>query len=280
MALKKFRPTTPGQRWKALSDYEELSTKKNDPPKSLVQALRKSGGRNNTGRVTARHRGGGHKRKYRIIDFKRNRDGVDAEVLSIQYDPNRSARIALLKYPDNELKFILAPNGLKVGEQLRSGTGSEPKTGNALPIKEIPDGTFIHNIELTKGRGGQMARSAGSYAIVMAKDGEMAHLKLPSGEVRLVRSDCRATIGQVGNTNHENMSWGKAGRTRWLGWRPSSRAVVKNPVDHPMGGGEGRTSGGRHPCSKTGQAAKGLRTRKRSKTTNKFIIQRRKIKKK
>ncbi len=278
MAIKTYKPTTPGQRWKTASNFEELTSKKTAAPKYLLEALPKSGGRNNAGRVTARHRGGGHKRKYRIIDFKRNKFGINAIVDSIQYDPNRSANIALLKYDDNELRFIIAPNGVKVGEVLRAGSGSEQKPGNSLPIKEISDGTFIHNIELTKGRGGQMARSAGAYAIVMAKDGDMAHLKLPSGEVRLVRSDCSATVGQVGNAMHSQISWGKAGRSRWLGWRPSSRAVVKNPVDHPMGGGEGRSSGGRHPCSRNGQAAKGLRTRKRSKVTNKYIIQRRKTK--
>ncbi|MFT5206492.1 MAG: large subunit ribosomal protein L2 [Candidatus Omnitrophota bacterium] len=278
MAIKTYKPTTPGQRWKTASDFEELTSKKTAAPKYLLEPLPKKGGRNNAGRVTARHRGGGHKRKYRIIDFKRKKYGMKATVDSIQYDPNRSANIALLKYEDDEMRFIIAPNGVKVGDVLQSGSGSEQKPGNALPIKEISDGTFIHNIELTRGRGAQMARSAGTYAIVMAKDGEMAHLKLPSGEVRLVRSDCSATVGQVGNAIHSKISWGKAGRSRWLGWRPSSRAVVKNPVDHPMGGGEGRSSGGRHPCSKNGQSAKGLRTRKRSKVTNKYIIQRRKTK--
>lgn len=278
MGIKTFRPTTPTLRWKAISDFKELTPKGKKPEKKLTEALRNSGGRNNRGRVTARHRGGGHKRRYRLIDFKRDKTGVQGQVIAIEYDPNRSARIALVEYQDQERRYILAPQGLLVGSKIQSGSGCEPQLGNALPIKEIPAGTQIHNIELRMGKGGQMARSAGSYAVVMAKDKNVAHLKLPSGEVRLVHADCIATVGQVGNTDHENESWGKAGRSRWLGWRPSSRAVVKNPVDHPMGGGEGKSSGGRHPCSRRGQYAKGLKTRKRSKVTNKFIIQRRKNK--
>ena len=275
MPMKTYRPVTPTLRWKATSDFKELSPKGKKPEKSLTEALRKTSGRNNQGRVTARHRGGGHKRRYRLIDFKRNKFDAVGEVISIEYDPNRSARIALVQYEDKEKRYILAPNGLQRGDKVASGSGIEPNVGNCMPIKEIPAGTFIHNIELRRGKGGQMARSAGAYATVMAKDQDKAHLKLPSGEIRLVHSACFATVGQVGNIEHENQSWGKAGRSRWLGWRPTSRAVVKNPVDHPMGGGEGKSSGGRHPCSRSGQFAKGLQTRKRSKNTNKFIIQRR-----
>jgi large subunit ribosomal protein L2 len=244
----------------------------------LTEIIKKTGGRNSAGRVTARHRGGGHKQKYRFIDFKRDKRGVIGQVISIEYDPNRSSRIALVEYPDKERRYIIAPVGVKVGSTVEAGSGIEPQIGNSLPIREIPAGTLIHNVELTAGRGGQMARSAGCYAIVMANEGEMAHLKMPSGEVRLVRAVNYATVGQVGNIEHENQSWGKAGRSRWLGWRPSSRAVAKNPVDHPMGGGEGKSSGGRHPCSRSGQYSKGLKTRQRSKSTNRFIIQRRKRK--
>lgn len=279
MGIKTFRPVTPTLRFKAISDFAELTNKNERPPKNLTEALRRSGGRNNTGRVTSRRRGGGHQRRYRIIDFKRDKVGVVGTILSIQYDPNRSARIALVEYADKEKRFILAPLGLKKGDTIQAGNGLEPTVGNAMPIQEIPAGTFIHNIELRRGTGGQMARSAGSYAIVMAKDAGMAHLKMPSGEVRLVRAECYATVGQVGNIEHENQSWGKAGRSRWLGWRPASRAVAKNPVDHPMGGGEGKSSGGRHPCNERGQYAKGLKTRKRSKASNKFIIQHRNVKK-
>lgn len=275
MPLKNFRPTTPTLRWQVISDFSEIRPKNKKPEKNLTLALRKTGGRNSAGRATSRHRGGGHKRRYRLIDFKRDKFGVSGEVRAIEYDPNRSARIALVEYEDKERRYILAPQGLKVGDRIQSGSGIEPNLGNCLPIKEIPAGTFIHNIELNRGRGGQMARSAGSYAIIMGKDRDMAHLKMPSGEVRLVRSDCLATVGQVGNVDHENLSWGKAGRSRWLGWRPSSRAVAKNPVDHPMGGGEGKSSGGRHPCGASGQKAKGLKTRKRSKITNRYIIMRR-----
>ncbi len=274
MPVKTFNPTTPTLRHKAISDFSEL-TKGARPQGSLMEAKRRLGGRNNTGRVTARRRGPGHKRYYRIIDFRRNRTDAPAVVKSIEYDPNRSARIALVEYPDKELRYILAPHGLKQGDKVQAGSGIEPQVGNCLPIREIPAGTFIHNIELYEGRGGQMARSAGAYAIVMAKDGEMAHLKLPSGEVRLVRLNCVATVGQVGNIEHENESWGKAGRSRWLGWRPASRAVAKNPVDHPMGGGEGKSSGGRQACNRWGLLAKGLHTRKKSKQSNRYIVQRR-----
>jgi len=275
MPLKFYRPVTPTLRWQAISDFSDIEPKNKRPEKKLVETLHKKGGRNNMGRITSRGKGGGHKRKYRIIDFKRAKDGVKGKVAAIEYDPNRSARIALIEYADKEKCYILHPVGLKVGDVIESGSGLEPNLGNCMPIGEIPEGTFIHNIEFFPGKGAQIARSAGSYAILMAKDGGYAHIKLPSGEVRLVPINCRATIGQVGNIEYENYSWGKAGRTRWRGWRPLSRAVVMNPVDHPMGGGEGKSSGGRHPCSPWGQIAKGLKTRKRSKTTNKFIVVRR-----
>ena len=278
MPVKTYRPVTPTLRWKATSDFKDLSPKGKKPEKKLTEALRHTSGRNNQGRVTARHRGGGHKRRYRIIDFKRDKRGVAGNVVAIEYDPNRSARIALVQYEDQEKRYILAPQGMKVGARVEAGSGIEPNLGSALPIREIPAGTFVHNIELRQGRGGQMARSAGAYATVMAKVKDKAHLKLPSGEIRLVHADCYATVGQVGNIEHENQSWGKAGRSRWLGWRPTSRAVAKNPVDHPMGGGEGKSSGGRHPSSRSGQYAKGLKTRRRSKVTNKFILQRRNVK--
>jgi large subunit ribosomal protein L2 len=275
MGTKTFRPTTPTRRFLALPDYTELEPKGKAPEKKLTEALRKTSGRNNSGRITARHRGGGFKKKYRIIDFKRDKVGVPGHVIAIEYDPNRSARIALVEYEDKEKRYILAPQGLKMKQKIEAGSGLEPELGYCMPLSEVPAGTFVHNIELIPGRGGQMARSAGAYAILMAKDGDYAHLKLPSGEVRLVRHQCRATIGQVGNIEHENESWGKAGRSRWLGWRPTSRAVAKNPVDHPMGGGEGKASGGRQPSSRSGQKAKGLKTRKRSKMTNRYILKRR-----
>lgn len=275
MPIKTYRPVTSTLRWQEVSDYSDIQPKGKKPEKNLLEPIKRTGGRNSYGRVTARHRGGGHKKMYRIVDFRRDKHGMAATVVSIEYDPNRSARIALVQYEDKEKRYILAPEGLKLNQKVLSGAGIEPVLGNALPIREIPAGTFIHNIELRQGQGGVMARSAGSYAIIMAKDGDYAHLKMPSGEIRLVRADCYATVGQVGNVEHENLSWGKAGRSRWYGWRPSSRAVVKNPVDHPMGGGEGRSSGGRHPCSEKGQKAKGLRTRRRSKNTNKYIIMRR-----
>jgi len=275
MGIKTYRPTTHTLRWQEISDFSEIQPKGKKPEKNLLEPIKRTGGRNSYGRVTARRRGGGHKKMYRIIDFRRNKLGIGGTVVSVEYDPNRSARIALVKYDDQEKRYILAPDGIKLNARVQSGTGIEPVVGNCLPIREIPAGTFVHNVELVRGKGGQMARSAGAYAIVMAKDGEYAHLKLPSGEVRLVRSENFATVGQVGNVDHENLSWGKAGRSRWYGWRPASRAVVKNPVDHPMGGGEGRSSGGRHPCSRSGQKAKGLKTRKRSKITNKYIVMRR-----
>jgi large subunit ribosomal protein L2 len=274
MAIRKLKPNTPGTRFMSISSFEEIT--KDTPEKSLTAPIKKSGGRNNLGRVTSRHRGGGHKRNYRIIDFKRNKPGVPAKVFSIEYDPNRTSRIALLHYADGEKRYILAPNGLKVGDQVQSGPGSEIKVGNALPIKELPVGSFIHNVELKPGKGGQLGRSAGTAIQLMAKEGKLAQLKMPSGEVRMVSVTCLATYGTVGNSDHENISLGKAGRSRWKGIRPHVRGVAMNPVDHPMGGGEGKTSGGGHPVSPWGQKAKGLKTRKRKNPTNKLIIKRRK----
>ncbi len=274
MSIKKLKPVTPGTRFRTNFTFEEIT--KTEPEKSLVISLKKSGGRNNLGRVTARHRGGGHKRKYRIIDFKRDKFGISAKVVSIEYDPNRSSRIALLHYADGEKRYIIAPDGLKVGDVLSSGPGSEIKIGNTLPLKEMPLGSFVHNVELKPGKGGQLGRSAGASLQLMAREGDYATLKLPSGEVRMVRIECLATYGTVGNVVHENISLGKAGRSRWLGRRPHTRGVAMNPVDHPMGGGEGKTSGGGHPVSPWGQKAKGLKTRKRKKQSNKLIIKRRK----
>lgn len=273
MAIKKLKPNTPGTRFMSVSTFEEIT--KTTPEKSLTVGLKKSGGRNNLGHITARHIGGGHKRLYRIIDFKRDKAGVPAKVFSIEYDPNRTSRIALLHYADGEKRYILAPNGLKVGETLTSGPGSEIKVGNALPLKEMPLGSFIHNVEMKPGKGGQLGRSAGTSLQLMAKEGEYAQIKMPSGEVRLIRLTCMATYGVVGNTDHENISLGKAGRTRWLGRRSKVRGVAMNPVDHPMGGGEGKTSGGGHPVSPWGQKAKGLKTRRSKKDSNKFIVKRR-----
>ncbi|HSL88960.1 MAG TPA: 50S ribosomal protein L2 [Ignavibacteriaceae bacterium] len=274
MAIKKLKPVTPGTRFRSNASFEEIT--KSTPEKSLTVSLKKSGGRNNLGRITTRFRGGGHKRRYRIIDFKRDKHGVPAKVFSIEYDPNRSCRIALLHYADGEKRYILAPDGLKVGDKVTSGDGSDIQIGNALPLKEMPLGSFIHNVEMKPGKGGQLARSAGAAIQLMAKEGGFAQLKMPSGEIRLVRIDCMATYGSVGNAEQENISLGKAGRTRWLGRRPHVRGVVMNPVDHPMGGGEGKTSGGGHPVSPWGQKAKGLKTRKQKKGSNKFIIKRRK----
>ncbi len=274
MAIKKLKPTTPGTRFRSNSSFEEIT--KTTPEKALTVSLKKSGGRNNHGRVTTRFIGGGHKRKYRLIDFKRNKPGVEAKVFSIEYDPNRSCRIALLHYVDGDKRYILAPDGLKVGAKVVSGPGSDIVVGNALPLKEMPLGSFIHNVELKPGKGGQLGRSAGTALQLMAKEGEFAQVKMPSGEVRLIRLDCMATYGVVGNAEQENISLGKAGRSRWLGRRPHVRGVAMNPVDHPMGGGEGKTSGGGHPVSPWGQKAKGLKTRKRKKESNKYIIKRRK----
>lgn len=274
MAIKKLKPVTPGTRFRSNASFDEIT--KSSPEKSLTVALKKSGGRNNLGRITTRFRGGGHKRRYRIIDFKRDKQGVPAKVFSIEYDPNRSCRIALLHYADGDKRYILAPDGLKVGAPVVSGPGSDIQIGNALPLKEMPLGSFIHNVELKPGKGGQLARSAGAAIQLMAKEGNFAQLKMPSGEIRLVKIECMATYGSVGNAEQENISLGKAGRTRWLGKRPHVRGVVMNPVDHPMGGGEGKTSGGGHPVSPWGQKAKGLKTRKQKKESNKFIIKRRK----
>ena len=273
MGIKKLKPVTPGTRFKSNYTFEEIT--KSVPEKSLTVSLRKSGGRNNLGRITARHIGGGHKRRYRIIDFKRDKHGIAAKVFSIEYDPNRSARIALLHYADGEKRYIIAPNGLKVGDKISSGPGSEITVGNALPLKEMPLGSFVHNVEIKPGKGGQIGRSAGSALQLMAKEGNLAQLKMPSGEVRMINVNCLATYGMVGNSEHENISLGKAGRTRWLGRRSYVRGVAMNPVDHPMGGGEGKTSGGGHPVSPWGQKAKGLKTRKRKNQSNKFIIKRR-----
>jgi len=277
MAIIKKRPMTAGQRWTTVSSFEELT--KVAPHKPLTKALRKKGGRNNHGRITVRHRGGGHKRRLRLIDFKRDKHDMPAKVLTIEYDPNRSARIALLEYSDGEKRYIISPVGLSVGSTVASGENAEIRTGNSLPLKSIPSGTEIHNIELAKGKGAQIVRSAGGSAQIMAKEGKLAHVKLPSGEIRLIDVGCYATIGQIGNIDHENISLGKAGRSRWLGRRPKVRGVAMNPVDHPMGGGEGKASGGRHPCTPWGKPTKGLKTRKKSKTSNKFILKRRTSKK-
>ncbi|MBN1543151.1 50S ribosomal protein L2 [candidate division KSB1 bacterium] len=272
MAVKMFKPVTPGQRFKSVSSFEEITD--NQVVRSLLTPVKKTGGRNNRGRVTARRRGGGHKRLYRIIDFKRDKDGIPARVVSIQYDPNRSANIALLSYADGEKRYILAPLGVKKGDMLESGENAEIRNGNAMPLARIPLGTVVHNVELKIGRGGQMARSAGSYAQLTAKEGDYALLKLPSGEVRMVLSRCKATIGQVGNSDHENITIGKAGRSRWLGRRPKVRGVAMNPVDHPMGGGEGKSSGGRHPTTPWGKPTKGYKTRKKKPSDSKIIKRR------
>jgi len=275
MGIKKFKPVTPTLRYRTVSDFAEITTDK--PEKSLLAPLKKKGGRNNRGRITARHRGGGHKRRYRIIDFKRNKLNIDAKVATIEYDPNRTARIALLHYVDGEKRYIVAPKGLEVGMTVTAGENAPFSVGNSLPLWRIPLGTLVHNIEMKPGRGGQMARSAGSYAQVMAKEGNVVTLRLPSSEVRMVHRTCYATIGEVGNSDHENIVVGKAGKSRWLGRRPHVRGVAMNPVDHPMGGGEGKSSGGRHPCSPWGQPAKGKKTRSR-KPSDRFIVRRRNVK--
>jgi large subunit ribosomal protein L2 len=272
MAIIKYKPTSPGRRFQSVSDFAEITSDK--PVKSLLKPIRKSGGRNAHGRITARFIGGGHKRKYRIIDFRRNKDNIPAKVASIEYDPNRSARIALLNYRDGEKRYIVAPQQISVGDVVVSGESADIKPGNALPLKNIPLGSLIHNVELKVGRGGQLIRSAGSFGQLMAKEGNYAQVRLPSGEVRKIFIECMATIGEVGNNEHENVSIGKAGRTRWLGKRPHTRGVVMNPVDHPMGGGEGKSSGGRHPCTPWGIPTKGHKTRK-NKRTDKYIVKRR-----
>jgi large subunit ribosomal protein L2 len=273
MGLKKFKPTTPGQRHKINSDYAEITT--STPEKSLVASKKKSGGRNNSGRMTMRYIGGGHKQKYRIIDFKRDKHDVPAIVKSIEYDPNRTARIALLFYADGEKRYIIAPDGLNVGDAVLSGANAQPNIGNALPLEIIPLGTVIHNIELKPGKGGAIARGAGTYAQLNARDGKYAIVKMPSGETRMILTECIATIGAVSNSEHSLVVSGKAGRSRWLGRRPRVRGVVMNPVDHPMGGGEGRNSGG-HPRSRNGIPAKGYKTRSKKKYSDKFIIEKRK----
>ncbi|MCB0261576.1 MAG: 50S ribosomal protein L2 [Calditrichaeota bacterium] len=274
MALKKYKPMTSALRFRI--DLTKDVITKDKPERSLTETLHKTGGRNNLGRVTAWQRGGGHKRLYRIIDFKRNKRDIEAKVAAIEYDPNRSANIALLHYVDGEKRYIIAPDGLTVGDTVMAGASADVKVGNALPLEKIPLGMTIHNIEMIPGKGGQIARSAGAGVQLMAKEGNYALLKMPSGEIRKVRKECYATLGTVGNTDHFNVSLGKAGRTRWLGRRPSVRGVVMNPVDHPMGGGEGRTSGGRHPCSPWGQLSKGLKTRKKRKKSSALIVKRRK----
>lgn len=275
MAVRRLNPRSPGVRFQTISGFDEIT--KSTPEKSLLESIGRKGGRNNRGRLTAKHRGGGHRKLYRLIDFKRDKDGIAGRVAGIEYDPNRSANIALLIYADGEKRYVLAPQGLKVEDRIFSGPEAEVRIGNCLPLKSIPEGTVVHNVELRRGKGGQLARSAGASVQLMAKEGKHATLKLGSGEVRLVDVYCRATIGAVGNAEHENISIGKAGRVRWMGWRPRVRAVAMNPVDHPMGGGEGRSSGGRHPCSPWGQIAKGLKTRRRKQGAQ-FILTKRKRK--
>ncbi len=274
MPVKQYNPTSAGRRQASVNDYAELTC--NKPNKALLAPIKKTGGRNHSGKITSRHRGGGNKRRYRIIDFKRDKDGIPAKVATIEYDPNRSCHIALLHYADGEKRYILAPLGLKVGAEVVSGGDGEPRLGNCLPLSNIPSGMEIHNVEMTAGRGGQMVRTAGGVARLAAKDGHWAHLSLPSGELRMIRLECRATIGQLGNLDHQNVRVGKAGKSRHQGRRPHVRGVAMNPVAHPMGGGEGRSGGGRHPCSPTGKPAKGGRTRARRKTSSKRIIRRRK----
>ncbi len=277
MGIKTYKPTSPGRRDGSVLDYKELTTTK--PEKSLLRPLKKTGGRNNRGRITSRRRGGGNKRRYRVIDFKRDKVGIPARVATIEYDPNRSCFISLLHYVDGEKRYILSPLGLEVGTMIQSGPDAEPTVGNAMKLKDIPIGLQIHNIELKIGRGGQICRTAGGAAQLMAREGQYAVVLMPSGELRRIHIECMATIGRVGNTDHQNVKLGKAGRNRHRGRRPKVRGTAMNPVDHPMGGGEGRTAGGRHPCSPTGVLAKGGRTRSRSNPTDKFIIRRRKKRK-
>lgn len=278
MAVKLYKPTSPGRRKSSVNDYAELTDKKRRPTKSLIERLRKHGGRNHHGRITARHRGGGARRLYRIIDFKRRRDDAPAVVEAVEYDPNRSCHIALIRYPDNEPRYILAARGLVAGMTVESGVKVEPKLGNAMPLRSIPTGIDVHNIELNIGQGGKLARSAGSSCRLVGKDGDWAILLMPSGELRQVHLECRATIGQVGNVDHQHLRIGKAGRKRHMGRRPHVRGTAMNPVAHPLGGGEGRSGGGRHPCSPTGKLAKGGRTRNPRKISNARILRRRKSK--
>lgn len=274
MAIKRYKPTSPGRRFMSSRDLSTL-TKDKRPEKALVSGKSSSGGRNNNGRITTRFRGGGHKRRYRLVDLRRNKTGVPAKVAAIEYDPNRTAYLALLHYVDGEKAYILAPHGIKVGDAVLSAKSADIRPGNCLPLRNMPLGTLVHNIELQIGGGGKLARSAGSYARLMAKDGDWAQVRLPSGEVRRVHVDCRATVGTLSNPEHANVEWGKAGRRRWLGRRPHNRGVTMNPVDHPMGGGEGRSSGGRHPCTPWGTPTKGYRTR-HNKRTDRMIVRRRK----
>ncbi len=274
MGIKKYNPTSPGRRFGTVIEFDDLSNVA--PEKSLIERWQPSGGRNNHGHTTSRFRGGGHKRMYRRIDFRRDKDGVPAKVASIEYDPNRTSRIALLHYADGEKRYILAPLGLRVGDAVQSGKGSEPKNGNCLSLADIPVGLIVHNVELEPGKGGQLGRSAGAAIQLSAKEGDHAILMLPSGELRKVHARCRATVGQIGNLDHQNVSIGKAGRNRWKGIRPHQRGVAQNPIAHPMGGGEGRSGGGRHPCSPTGVLAKGGKTRHKKKPSTRFIIRRRK----
>jgi large subunit ribosomal protein L2 len=275
MGVKKFKPVTPGRRFMTVSTFEDITT--TEPERGLLRPLVSRGGRNSQGKMTVRHQGGGHKRRYRVIDFKRNKDGVPGRVATVEYDPNRSARIALVHYQDGEKRYILAPVGLGVGDVVVSGPKAEIKPGNALPLRDIPLGTTVHNLELQIGRGGQLVRSAGGAAQVMAKEGEYAQVRLPSGEVRMLHLDCRATVGQVGNLDHEAVSVGKAGRSRWMGWRPSVRGVVMDPSSHPHGGGEGKSPVGMPgPVTPWGKPTLGYKTRKRAKPSTKFVVKRRK----
>jgi large subunit ribosomal protein L2 len=276
MAVRKFKPVTPGQRRKVISTFDEIT--RNTPEKSLVKPIKSTGGRNSSGRMTMRYMGGGHKKRYRVIDFHREKDGMFAEVKSIEYDPNRSGRIALVVYEDGEKRYIVAPNGLKIGQKIMSGKDASPEVGNALILGDLPMGTIVHNIELRPGQGAALARSAGSYAQLTSRDGKYAIIKLPSGESRMVLTTCKATVGTVSNPDHDLEKSGKAGRNRWLGRRPRVRGVAMNPVDHPMGGGEGRASGG-HPRSRKGLLAKGYKTRARKKDSNKYIVEKRKTRK-
>jgi large subunit ribosomal protein L2 len=276
MGIRKYKPTSPGRRHGSVLDYTEITRK--TPEKSLLRPIKKTGGRNNYGRITCRHRGGGNKRRYRVIDFKRLKDGIPAKVFSVEYDPNRTCFIALLHYADGTKTYILAPIGIEVGQTITSGSDSEPNPGNTMLLSDIPIGLQIHNVELKPGRGGQICRSAGCYAQLTAREGKYAVVTLPSGEMRRIHISCRATIGRLGNTDHQNVKLGKAGRRRHLGIRPTVRGTAMNPVDHPMGGGEGRTAGGRHPCSPTAVLAKGGRTRRKNHPTDRFIIRRRKKK--
>ena len=276
MAIIKYKPTSPGRRASTVNDFAELTDKRKRPEKSLCERIRKHAGRNHHGRITSRHRGGGARRIYRRIDFRRRKDGMTAEVVAIEYDPNRTCHIALVKYEDGEKRYVLAPAGLTAGDVVESGRQVEPKVGNTMPLRSIPPGMDVHNIEMNVGQGGKLARSAGSSARLLSRTDSWAILVLPSGEMREVRCECRATIGQVGNVEHQNIRWGKAGRMRHKGRRPHVRGTAKNPVAHPLGGGEGRSGGGRHPCSPTGKLAKGGRTRSRNKVSNRRILRRRK----